>query len=744
MRELRKAVLNWYSFESGRSALVLGPQADLLAELLASRGLETDTAARDGRRYDYIAAVDLLERAEDTPEQLIEKVHTLLADDGVLLLCCRNRFGLKYFCGGIDDIVRTPMQGVRGEVPGMVAPAELRGLLRKAGFLDLRTYYLMPDAGFTQAVFTDACPLKDSIRDRVFPYDPYGSPFLAAEADLYDDIVREGMLLHTANAFLTECRKGPATADRRSVIYAALSTDRGEEHGFATILYSDGSACKKALWPEGKSNLQQLYDNLETLRTRGVPVIPQEMTAEGIEMPLIEDPQLMEYLRGKVASKDRDAFLSVFRQIEQDVRTSSDACDISEKEAQSLWGASAAQLGPVLETGYIDMMPYNGFFTGGRIMYYDQEFTVYRCPLRYILFRAIFYTWIHIPEAEELIRQAQVREMFGLTDLWERFFEREMRFVDENRNREKYSRLYDWTKVDRDRIRTRAGRLTEEALPARVQKVQLELLKQVDRICRENGIRYMAVHGTLLGAVRHKGFIPWDDDVDIAMLREDYEQFIRACETQLDENYFLQTPRSDPSCFYGGYAKLRDSRTSAIDYRNAGKDCNQGIWIDILPLDHCPKDAQKRTKLQKKITFWQRIRLAHLYKHWTNALGDVRGGEVSLYYILRKFIGEEKPLRKLETLLGSCRAEGYRSILAGYYGNRENRNVYTEQECRELIEMPFEDMWIFVPAAYDSMLRRRYGEDYMKIPNQKRRYGHAGIRFDPDTPFKETIRENQS
>ena len=741
MRELRKAVLNWYSFDRGNRALALGPDAEIFAELMESRDLETDTIPQENVKYDYIAAIDLLEHSSEEPEQIIEGLYELLSDEGILLICCRNRFGLKYLCGGIDDIVRSPMQGIRGEVHGMMTPIQMRNTLQKAGFASQYTYYLMPDADFVQAVYTDAYLPKDSIRDRVFPYDPYKSPFLAAEVDLYDDIVREGMLPQTANSYMIECRKINSSTEKNRAIYAALSTDRGPEHGFATILHSDGSVCKKNLWPKGKENLQKLYENLEALKNRGIPVVDQKLTETGIEMPLITDPQLMEYLRKQVFNKDKDAFIGVFRQIEKDILVSSDAGSISEQEAATRWGVPSEKLGTILETGYIDMIPYNGFFTEGRIMYYDQEFTLQNCPLRYIMFRAVRYTWIHIPEAEDLIRMEEIKELFGLKDLWDVFMEQENRFVGENRNWKKYSKVYDWTNIDRKEIRERAEKLTEQSLLSRVQKVQLGLLKQVDRLCRKNGIRYMAVHGTLLGTIRHKGFIPWDDDIDIAMLREDYDRFIRVCEEQLGDDYYLQTPESDTSCFYGGYSKLRDNRTSALENKNNGKGCNQGIWIDILPLDHCPKDEQRRRKLQKKITFWQRIRLAHLYKHWTNVLGDVRGGEVSIYYILRKGISPDKALRKLKKLFTSCAPEGYRAILASYYGNWENRNVYTEQECRDLIEMPFEDIQIMVPAAFDKWLSQRYGEEYMKMPDEKGRYSHKSVIFDPDTPFADKVKE---
>ncbi|MBQ3939443.1 MAG: LicD family protein, partial [Clostridia bacterium] len=85
----------------------------------------------------------------------------------------------------------------------------------------------------------------------------------------------------------------------------------------------------------------------------------------------------------------------------------------------------------------------------------------------------------------------------------------------------------------------------------RVHAVQLRLLKEFDRVCRENGLQYFAVHGTLLGAVRHEGFIPWDDDIDVAMPREDYDRFAALAPKALKTGFFFQTPENDPTCFYG-------------------------------------------------------------------------------------------------------------------------------------------------------------------------------------------------
>ena len=131
-----------------------------------------------------------------------------------------------------------------------------------------------------------------------------------------------------------------------------------------------------------------------------------------------------------------------------------------------------------------------------------------------------------------------------------------------------------------------------------VQLIQLNMLLKVDEICRLNNIRYYLIGGSALGAVRHKGFIPWDDDVDIGMFRRDYDQFLDIADKFLDNKYFLQTNRTDPD-YHGPYAKLRANNTTYIEKvsRSLGAKIHQGIFIDIFPLDNVP-DKKLLLKLQ--------------------------------------------------------------------------------------------------------------------------------------------------
>jgi lipopolysaccharide cholinephosphotransferase len=122
-----------------------------------------------------------------------------------------------------------------------------------------------------------------------------------------------------------------------------------------------------------------------------------------------------------------------------------------------------------------------------------------------------------------------------------------------------------------------------------VHKIQLEMALEVKRICEKHKIKYSIVAGTLLGAVRHNGFIPWDDDLDIAMLRDNYIKFIDICKDELNDSYFLQTWDTDPG-FALPIAKLRKNSTKFVekDFMEANIHC--GIYIDILPFDSVPSE----------------------------------------------------------------------------------------------------------------------------------------------------------
>ncbi len=707
--------------------------------------LQTDVfSLPEDTLYDCVVLSDQMEHCQGRRKELLESCHAHLKPGGVLLLVFQNRFGLKYFCGGTDEAQQVPFGNLPPGKSNRLSRKEVDRLASDTGFTPEVCYYPMPDSLWTQAVYTDSVKKMESIRDRVFAFDPFSSPRIASEQDLYNDIIHEGLLPHMANSYLAVYRKGSGPA-LPGVEFALLSTDRGPEHAFATVCYEDKRVEKKAIWPQGVSTLRQAYENLETLSKRDVATVPQRWTDTGIEMPKIEEESLLSYIRRQM-EQGPEAVLAVFRMLQEDILRSSPAVEPEDYPCRRDWHIGKDKIGTVLAEGMIDMIPYNAFWTGSGIRYYDQEFCVKNCPVGYILFRALFYTWIHIPELEQLLPLEQAKKEFRLTENWEAFQKRENAFVSDNRKYGRFRQVYQWTgnACDNRRINKNILQLiSTDPLEQRlkvleaVHGIQKELLKKLDQVCREQGLRYTAIHGTLLGAVRHQGFIPWDDDVDIAMPRKDYDRLLALAPQVFPEPFFLQTPENTENVFYGGYAKLRRSGTAAVEPQHKGRNCHQGIWIDIFPLDFCPEDGEKRARLQKRITFWQRLLMAKLYRPGHGMPEDINPKVLSFYYLAARCLRRRWIRNRLEQLFRSCGKSEKLAILACYYGAGPNRNVYPASVLNSLTEVPFEDFQIPVPKEYDKILSDRYGSNYMELPAKEKRLSHKNIIFSADIPWWE-------
>ena len=133
----------------------------------------------------------------------------------------------------------------------------------------------------------------------------------------------------------------------------------------------------------------------------------------------------------------------------------------------------------------------------------------------------------------------------------------------------------------------------------RLQLVELDILKEFIRVCNELNVKYFLDSGTLLGCIRHGGFIPWDDDIDVSMPREDYEIFLKEGQKLLKNKYFLQTYKTDPE-YTMGFAKIRNSETTFIESSVKNLKINHGVYIDIFPLDGYNDKNKIRNFLNKK------------------------------------------------------------------------------------------------------------------------------------------------
>ncbi|MBQ1407110.1 MAG: hypothetical protein IIY88_03140, partial [Eubacterium sp.] len=457
------------------------------------------------KRYDYIFLMDADEKIAGRETETLGMYRRMLSDNGVLIVGFRNRFGVKYWCGGTDDKVTEPFTAITGscssgEEPGcrLYSKREIEAFAKQAGFGKGLFYYPMPNEFFPQAIVSDEEPPTESIADRVFPVDPFDSPVIVGEREILPELIRGGLLTELAD-YVIAVFKRDGTVPKRRPVYAALSMDRGKERGFATVIFSDDTVRKKALFPEGMPVLEVLQRNAEELSKRNVRTVLHKLEDGEIVMPRVREQSMLSYIE---SAQKPDDVRGVFRALWENILKSSEAADMADE--------SNDIRGPILRTGYIDMIPYNCFMTGDGPLYYDQEFMVENCPAGYIMFRAIKYTYIHLPELERLIPQAELRKDYGLTDeLWKTYEDQEKEFVKENRRSELFPQVYRWSwrnnaGID-ERRRLIAGGSAEAAdavLLKKVHDVQFGILKEIDRVCKELGLRYFAIHGTLLGAVR--------------------------------------------------------------------------------------------------------------------------------------------------------------------------------------------------------------------------------------------------
>ncbi len=259
----------------------------------------------------------------------------------------------------------------------------------------------------------------------------------------------------------------------------------------------------------------------------------------------------------------------------------------------------------------------------------------------------------------------------------------------------------------------------------RLHSCHLILAGEIKRICEKHGIRYFIVAGTLLGAIRHGGFIPWDDDMDIAMLRSDYERFIEVAKTELSDKFFLQSFETDES-FGLPFAKLMLEGTIFTERSTSKNTAHKGIYVDIFPFDNVPDDPKKQSKQNKKLYFLKRLLLAK-----QNYLIAEKGQFIkALVYFSLKALGIFTSKKGLQNALlkemKRYNGESTKRICLfggayGYFKESVEREWFTD-----VTELSFEDTSFSAPKKYIKYLEYFYG-DYMALPPEDKRYNRHNV-----------------
>lgn len=252
----------------------------------------------------------------------------------------------------------------------------------------------------------------------------------------------------------------------------------------------------------------------------------------------------------------------------------------------------------------------------------------------------------------------------------------------------------------------------------KIQELELEILKEIDRICNLHNIKYSVAYGTMLGAVRHKGFIPWDDDVDILMMRSDYIRFGEICKTELNEQrFFYQTNATDGEYYYL-FDKVRLNNTVFKESFVSKYNIHHGVYIDIFPIDNLPNSIWKQTLQYYSFHFFRTgVQSKYLM------LGARSGSKRFVFTLLHclYFLFPIKWLYKMahKVAMRYDKDKDVNKVIC-FFGAYKKRDIYDAHEYEKYNRCIFENIEVNILAEYDSVLKQLYG-NYMKLPPVEKR-----------------------
>lgn len=256
----------------------------------------------------------------------------------------------------------------------------------------------------------------------------------------------------------------------------------------------------------------------------------------------------------------------------------------------------------------------------------------------------------------------------------------------------------------------------------KLQKSLGHMLRKVSETLDNHQIPYFVAGGTLLGTVRNQGFIPWDDDVDIALIRKDYEHFVEIANSILPFPYILEVP-DESSNFPYLFAKIYDTSTTLVEGHS--QPIKRGIYIDVFPLD---KITSNQTIQKRKIRKHRRLQKTYRRLYGGPLKSRKLLGRIThpiLSSILKHIYPKKLILKNAESNISeSSKSE----FVNNYFGSWKEKEIHRTEWYSDFIYLDFMDFKVKVPKGYDQILATLYG-DYMQLPEEENRTSHHQIKF---------------
>lgn len=456
---IRKNILNWYPFKPHSSVLEIGCGLGAITGMLCDR-CETVTAVELSKRratgallrcrekenlevivgnlndiefdkkYDYITLIGVLEYQgsytdTDNPyKDFIEKIKGLLKPDGTLLIAIENQYGLKYWCGANEDHTGRPFDGINQYATTQkgvrtFSKQSLRELIESAGISNTFFYYPMPDYKLPTVIYSEKYLPKNDIMNGMRPYYiPKNTKLIANEKSIYEDVIKNNVFEFFANSFLVECSMDEHLGD---VVFSSLGSFRQPEYRIGTSFTKDGKVIKYALDEIGSAHIKETYGNAVKMRENGLSVLQDEYEGVILKAPYVEACTLDEKLAELYLDDDEDAVWSIFDKMYADILKSSKELDYTENILYTFGlelEMDKEKYGPIIETGYLDMIPRNAFWKDDQLIWFDQEWTLENVPARFVMYRAIVRLYKDNPKLEQHIPSPKVIERYSLDKAW--------------------------------------------------------------------------------------------------------------------------------------------------------------------------------------------------------------------------------------------------------------------------------------------------------------------------------------
>ena len=275
--------------------------------------------------------------------------------------------------------------------------------------------------------------------------------------------------------------------------------------------------------------------------------------------------------------------------------------------------------------------------------------------------------------------------------------------------------------------------------------VLLDLMKEFDRVCNENRIQYYAFAGTLLGAVRHKGFIPWDDDVDFLVPRKDYNRLKDLAKKGVFRYpFFFQNVETDKG-FCKGFSRLMNENTTGLIYSEISSKCRKGIFIDIYPIDVIP-DSKTPYIIQRRLVLFMIVLLRAYTKYYSGFLVNRLPfkKKMLLYFLYPLFVLHILSSRRIfyfiESIASRYRDKKSKKVGVFCFFGDNSRFIYNREWVDEVIYVPFETIKIPIPREYDSVLKKTYGDYMTPVKNAS---CHQGYFYTTEIGYKDYMDYNK-